>query len=111
MTNAEYEAACITRAQVYDKFEGEHRVKQYDAKIAEIEGLLARLQEDRREIINRYDLNKLEHTCSAHEWTEVSNVTSDGHHWLCVICGKRAPAGSVIRAIDKEGAFMKEVPL
>lgn len=58
MTNAEYEAACITQAKVYDRFEGEHRVKQYDAKIAEIEGLLARLQEDRREIINRYDLNR-----------------------------------------------------
>lgn len=58
MTNAEYEAACITQAQVYDKFEGEHRVKQYDAKIAEVEGLLAKLQEDRREIINRYDLNR-----------------------------------------------------
>lgn len=58
MTNSEYEAACITQAQVYDKFEGEHRLKQYDEKIAEVEGILARLQEDRREIINRYDLNQ-----------------------------------------------------
>lgn len=60
MTNAEYEAACITAAKCYDRFEGEHRLKQYDEMIAQVEKTLARLQEERREIVNQYNLNKCE---------------------------------------------------
>lgn len=59
MTNTEYEAACITATKCFDRFEGEHRLKQYDEMIAQVEKTLARLQEERRELVNRYDLNKL----------------------------------------------------
>ncbi len=62
MTNTEYEAACITAAKVYDRFEGEHRVRQYDEQIKMAEATLARLQEQRREIVNQYNLNKCEHS-------------------------------------------------
>lgn len=84
MTNAEYEAACITQAQVYDKFEGEHRLKQYDAKIAEIEALLARLQEDRREIINRYDLNRCQLNKCQHYGPAIDIA---GGKFQCARCG------------------------
>lgn len=58
MTNPEYEAACITAAQCSLRFEGEHLLKQYDEIIAAAEANLERLREGRREIINRYDLNR-----------------------------------------------------
>lgn len=61
MTNTEYEAASIAAAGCYDRFEGEHRLKQYDEMIAQVEKTLARLQEARREIVNQYNLNKCEH--------------------------------------------------
>lgn len=61
MTNSEYEAASITAAGYADKFEGEHKLKQCDKAIAVLEESLARLQAERREIVNRYDLNKCEH--------------------------------------------------
>lgn len=58
----DYEAACITAAKVYDRFEGEHKVKQIDEHIAQTEATLARLQEQRREIVNQYNLNKCGHS-------------------------------------------------
>lgn len=109
MTNQEYEAASIAAAGCYDRFEGEHKLQQWDEHIATLEAALAKAQEARREIVNFYNLNKLEHVCSNHEWTEVPDVTSDDHHWMCVICGKRAPANAVMRMIDKHGVYMKEV--
>nr|DAH52799.1 MAG TPA: hypothetical protein [Caudoviricetes sp.] len=60
MTNQEYEAACITAAKCYDRFEGEHKLKQCDGHIATLEAALAKAQEARREICNRYNLNKPE---------------------------------------------------
>lgn len=66
MTNTEYEAACVTATKCYDRFEGEHRLKQYDEMIAQVEKTLARLQEERRELVNRYGLNKCEHNCLKH---------------------------------------------
>lgn len=60
MTNAEYEAACVTAAGCYDKFEGEHRLKQIDEHIAQVERTLTSLQEMRREIVNQYNLNKVQ---------------------------------------------------
>ena len=47
MTNEEYEAACITAARCYDRFEGEHKLKQIAtleaalAKVADKEGQIA----------------------------------------------------------------------
>ena len=62
MTNTEYESACITAAKVYDRFEGEHKVRQYDEQIKMAEAALARLQADRRESLTRYNLPHCEHT-------------------------------------------------
>ena len=77
MTNTEYEAASIAAAGCYDRFEGEHRLKQYDEMIAQVEKTLARLQEERRELVNRYDLNKCEH----------DYVWHTGYaHWYCSKC-------------------------
>ena len=36
-----------------------HNIKEYDSKIAGHESEVARLQEERREYINRHNLNKL----------------------------------------------------
>ncbi|EJB2979386.1 hypothetical protein MT554_004289 [Salmonella enterica] len=58
MTNQEYEKACVTAAKVYDRFEGEHKLKQIDEHIAQVEKTLVSLQEMRREIVNQYNLNK-----------------------------------------------------
>ena len=78
MTNTEYEAASIAAASCYDRFEGEHRLKQYDEMIAQVEKTLARLQEERRELVNRYDLNKCRH----------DYVWHTGYaHWYCSKCG------------------------
>lgn len=79
MTNTEYEAACITAASCYDRFEGEHRLKQYDEMIAQVEKTLARLQEARREIVNFYNLNKCHH---------VPDWDIDGE-CFCVDCGEK----------------------
>lgn len=61
MTNTEYEAACITAAGCYDRFEGEHKLKQIDEIIKNLETSLANLHGQRREIVNFYNLNKCEH--------------------------------------------------
>lgn len=61
MTNTEYEAASIAAAGCYDRFEGEHKLKQIDEHIAQVEKTLATLNEMRREIVNQYNLNKCEH--------------------------------------------------
>jgi hypothetical protein len=58
MTNQEYEAASIAAAGCYDRFEGEHKLKQWDEHIATLEAALAKAQEARREIVNFYNLNK-----------------------------------------------------
>ena len=62
MTNEEYEAASITAAGCYDRFEGEHRLKQMDEIIKNLETSLANMHEQRREIVNQYNLNKCEHS-------------------------------------------------
>ena len=61
MTNEEYEAACITAAGCYDRFEGEHKLRQIDEIINNLETSLANLHEQRREIVNQYNLNKCKH--------------------------------------------------
>lgn len=58
MTNTEYEAACITAAGFYDRFEGEHKLRQIDEIIKNLETSLANMHEQRREIVNQYNLNK-----------------------------------------------------
>lgn len=78
MTNPEYEAACITAAQCGLRFEGEHLLKQYDEIIAAAELSLDRLREARREIVNRYNLNKCEHN---YVWHSGFNL------WCCADCG------------------------
>lgn len=58
MTNSEYEAASVAAAGCYDKFEGEHKLKQWDEHIATLEEALEKAHEARREIVNFYNLNK-----------------------------------------------------
>lgn len=58
MNNQEYEAASIAAAGCYDRFEGEHKLQQWDEHIATLEAALAKAQEARREIVNQYNLNK-----------------------------------------------------
>lgn len=58
MTNEEYEAASIAAAGCYDRFEGEHKLRQIDAHITQVEKTLVTLNEMRREIVNFYNLNK-----------------------------------------------------
>lgn len=71
MTNHEYEAACVTAAGCYDRFEGEHKLKAIDEHIAQVEKTLASLQEMRREIVNQYSLNKCEHDYIAEHFGEL----------------------------------------
>ena len=61
MTNTEYEAASIAAAGCYGRFEGEHKLQQWDEHIATLEAALAKAQEARREIVNFYNLNKCHH--------------------------------------------------
>ena len=61
MTNTEYEAASIAAAGCYDRFEGEHKLQQMDEIIKNLETSLANLHEQRREIVNQYNLNKCKH--------------------------------------------------
>lgn len=84
MTNEEYEAACITAAGCYDRFEGEHKLEQHDRAIAVLEASLKRLHEERRGIVNRYGLNKCEHY-----WMDVTNICDGSRHWYCPDCGAR----------------------
>ena len=61
MTNSEYEAASVAAAGCYDRFEGEHKLKQWDEHITTLEAALAKAQEARREIVSLYNLSKCEH--------------------------------------------------
>ncbi|QBJ04049.1 hypothetical protein PSDA2_00059 [Salmonella phage PSDA-2] len=47
MTNQEYEEACLTAAMAYDRFEGQHKLRQIDEHIAQVEKTLVSLQEMR----------------------------------------------------------------
>lgn len=78
MTNTEYEAASIAAAGCYDRFEGEHKLQQWDEHIATLEAALAKAQEARQEIVNFYNLNKCEHTAA-----QVDEDTG-----FCSGCGK-----------------------
>lgn len=78
MTNTEYEAACVVAAGCYEKFEGEHRLKQIDEHIAQVETTLTSLHEMRLEIVNQYNLNKCEHVWSA---------GCSGIELFCDLCG------------------------
>lgn len=71
MTNSEYEAACIAAAGCYDRFEGEHKLRQIDEIIKNLETSLANLHEQRREIVNQYNLNKCEHDYIAEHFGEL----------------------------------------
>ena len=82
MTNTEYEAASIVAAGCYDRFEGEHKLRQWDEHIATLESALAKAQEARREIVNFYNLNK--HECQ--ECHHIPDQDLDGV-CRCIECG------------------------
>lgn len=75
MTNTEYEKLSVSAAN------GEAMLAHADSVIANIEAALIVAQEARREIINRYNLNKCEH-----DWVE--NVELGRKPWImCAKCG------------------------
>lgn len=75
MTNSEYEKLSVSAAN------GEAMLAHADSVIANIEAALVVAQEARREIINRYNLNKCEHDC-------VENVELGRKPWImCAKCG------------------------
>lgn len=75
MTNTEYEKLSVSAAN------GEAMLAHADSVIANIEAALVVAQEARREIINRYNLNKCEH-----DWVE--NVELGRKPWImCTKCG------------------------
>ena len=80
MTNTEYEAASITAAGCYDRFEGEHKLKQWDEHIATLEAALEKAHEARREIVNLYNLNKCEH--------DFDLQLDDVPYFKCLKCGE-----------------------
>lgn len=82
MTNTEYEAASIAAAGCYDRFEGEHKLQQWDEHIATLEAALAKAHEARREIVNFYNLNKPK--CD-HEWDFHPSPGAS----VCIKCGDR----------------------
>lgn len=95
MTNNEYEKECNMRTLTPY---GEHELKNIADSINEVERRLSALQERRREVINKYGLNKCKHA-----WVEVSNVDDDSYHWLCESCGERNGKERVIRRMTKDG--------
>ncbi len=84
MTNQEYEAASIAAAGCYDRFEGEHKLQQWDEHIATLEAALAKAQEARREIVNQYNLNKCEHKNAKH-----CNFNERPIVFFCSDCGAK----------------------
>lgn len=79
MTNSEYEAASIAAANSAVNFEGENKLAQCDKAIAVLEESLARLQAERREIVNRYSFNK--------DCTHFAPIDDNGRA-VCIICKK-----------------------
>lgn len=78
MTNSEYEKLSVSAAN------GEAMLAHADSVIANIEAALVVAQEARREIINRYNLNKCEH-----DWVE--NVELGRKPWImCAKCGAKS---------------------
>lgn len=80
---------------------GELQIKEIDEKIARLEHSIAVEQERRREVINRYGLNKCKHS-----WIEVSNISDDSYHWLCESCGERKEKERVTRRMTKDGVVL-----
>lgn len=81
MTNAEYEKLCVDSARKTTKEVAAEAVKNLDEKIKDAEKALQQLQEARRELVNRYDLNKPE--CD-HVWLQ----TIESKTKQCLECGK-----------------------
>lgn len=78
MTNAEYEKLCVDSARKTTKEVAAEAVKNLDEKIKDAEKALQHLQEARRELVNRYDLNKCHHVP---DWDIYGNC-------FCVDCGE-----------------------
>lgn len=56
MNDREYEAACITAAGYANKFEGEHKLRQYDEMISSMEQRITQLKQAREEVRAKYEL-------------------------------------------------------
>lgn len=73
MTNEEYERSCVSSVDIAS-------IARIDNTIIHYENQLRVLQEQRREIINRYNLNK----CS-HEWDFHPSLGAS----ICIKCGDK----------------------
>ncbi|MEG2376840.1 MAG: hypothetical protein RSC43_00630 [Clostridia bacterium] len=82
MTNAEYEKLCVDSARKTTKEVAAEAVKNLDEKIKDAEKALQHLQEARRELVNRYDLNK---GCR-HHWV----LSGEDDFLECTKCGEIA---------------------
>lgn len=80
MTNAEYEKLCVDSARKTTKEVAAEAVKNLDEKIKDAEKALQHLQEARRELVNRYDLNKCDH-----KW-RIIQASQGRELWRCDVC-------------------------
>ena len=80
MTNDEYEKLCVDSARKTTKEVAAEAVKNLDEKIKDVEKALQHLQEARRELVNRYDLNKpkCDHDFTVNDWRKT-----------CLYCGAK----------------------
>lgn len=81
MTNAEYEKLCVDSARKTTREVAEQAVANIDEKIKDAEKALALLHEARRELVNRYDLNRCKRL-SYHSFSVVDGrcVKCEKHH-------------------------------
>lgn len=82
MTNSEYESACIGAATAPCKTEGQRKLDFLDREIANLEATMVNLLHARREIMNKYELNK----CN-HEFEAIINMAGLRYDSVCRKCG------------------------
>jgi len=82
MTDAEYEKLCVDSARKTAKEVAAGAVKNLDEKIKDAEKALQQLQEARRELVNRYDLNRCDHV-----WGLKAGQSGNFASYCCTKCG------------------------
>lgn len=92
MKNWEYEKLCVDSARKTTKEVAAEAVKNLDEKIKDAEKALRHLQEARRELVNRYDLNRCNHESTvvmAGLFISAGHPDNTGGCQLCVACGAK----------------------
>lgn len=78
MTNADYEKLCVDSARKTTKEVAAEAVKNLDEKIKDAEKALQHLQEARRELVNRYDLNRCKHVWDYNPFDNMAQCANCG---------------------------------